>query len=366
MIRIGIIGIKGYKYIYSGFETFVRYLVKKSGNNYHYTLFSRAAYQRVIIKKARFISLPILTLRGKYLETFSYALSSFCYSLKQKIDLVLFLGLSSTPLIFLHKILGRKVLVNVDGLDWERKRWSIIGKLYLKICERLTCLFADIIICDSLSVLNYYKNKYKLKNLKLISYGAETIVRKPGIFLKRLHVEPREYFLFVGRIVPENSIDELIKAFKLVKSNFKCIILGASIYEDQYKNYLDSLVGKDKRIMFLGVLIGKKYQEICSNAFAYVETKSVGGAHPSLIEALSFGNFIIAKDLPFHKEVVNDAGIYYVKNHPVENLYAKMRVALHNPSKLTKFRALAKKRSRRFSWTTVIKDYEETFNKLIY
>ena len=134
MRNIGIIGIRGYRVVYSGFETFVRRLVDEPNKDHYYYLFSRSSHNRTLIKKSNFETVYIPTINNKYFGTICYAWLSDFSGITKKINVILNLGLANAFLIFIQRLFSRKVIVNVDGLDWQRKRWNSLGKLYLKMC----------------------------------------------------------------------------------------------------------------------------------------------------------------------------------------------------------------------------------------
>ncbi len=365
MKSIGIIGIRGYNVIYSGFETFVTYLTKKSSKGVYYYLFCRNSYQKRLYQKKNMSLILVPSIKNKYIETPFYSLLSNLYSLVKKTDIILYLGLSNSPFVLIQKIAGRKIIVNVDGLDWERKRWNILGKLYLRFCELLTVLFADIIISDSLTIYRRYKKKYSYKRIVFIPYGAEVKIRKPGKVLKKYGLKSNEYFHFVGRLTPENSVEDLILAMKKVKTDFKCVIVGDSIYEDLYKGQLLDLAKNDNRIIFTGFLKGKDYEEICSNSALYIESKEVGGIHPSLLEAMAFGNNIIAKDIIPLRDVLENTSLYYTNGSKDKNLAKMLSYFLKNRRKFVSNPHVTKNLiKRKFNWNKVIKAYEELFYTL--
>lgn len=360
--RIGIIGTRGFGVIYSGFETLVSQLVKESADNYFYVLFSREGYKgkRVDTSNARNIILP--TLKNKYFETPLYAFISTVYSLFLPLDTVLYLSVANTPFLLMQKLRKRKIIVNVDGFDWKRTRWSFIGRAYLKLFEAICVKTADIIIADSKSVYNYYKKTHQLNNIVHITYGANVTIRKPGTTLKRYKLKKNNYFLFVGRFVPENMVEEVIIAFRKLETDHKLVIVGDAFFENNYKKKIINLSNSDKRVILTGILEGKDYEEICSNAFCYVETKTVGGVHTSLLEAMAFGNCIIAKNLPEHREALSNTALYYKVNNPVQSLRQKMRYVIFNRDKRNQLANSARRRvNEKYQWKNIVNEYENLF-----
>lgn len=362
-MNIGIIGIRGYKSVYSGFETLVTNLVEKSSKKNFYYIFSRQSYKKREESGRIFEELTLFTLKNKYLETPSYAIISTIRSLFLPVDTVLYLSVANTPVIWLQKLKRRKVIVNVDGLDWKRERWNFFGKLYLKTCELIMVRFSDILIADSKYVYEYYTKQYPKKKIIHITYGAgvqKTISSKKT--MKKFGLEANRYFLFVGRYTPENKIDDLLLAFIKLKTDYKCVVVGDSFFEKKYKTYLQNIAKNDKRIVFAGFLKRDSYEEILKNCYCYIETKSVGGVHLSLLEAMAFGKCVIARNLPEHKEALSKTGLYFGTDEPVENLTIQMGKILNKRSLVKKLGKLAEGRVEKvYSWDKVIKQYQELF-----
>jgi glycosyltransferase involved in cell wall biosynthesis len=367
MTNIGVIGLRGYGVIYSGYETFIQFLVSRSNKkNLYFHLFCRLKYknQSTYKKEGNFnlIYVPLTT--GKYFGTLIYNFAASLISLSKKIDIILYLGTANVPFIIIQKIFGRKTIVNTAGIDWNKKRWSIFGKWYLIFCERMTVAFADVILCDSKTVLEYYRKTYSNRNLVYIPYGAEVTRRKAGSILKRFNLIKRKYIYTVGRLSPENCFEDILIAFRKVKTEFKCVVVGDSIYESEYKKYLQDLAKGDNRIVFTGFLKGKAYEEICSNAYAYVETKSIGGTHPSLLEAMAFRMPIIAKNIDENMEVVHDSALVYKKND-IKSLIEHLSFILNNRKEMMEKGLRAKKIVQKYyNWNSVVTKYEDLFNKI--
>ena len=191
-------------------------------------------------------------------------------------------------------------------------------------------------------------------------------VRKPGRILEKFKLKPYRYIHFVGRLTPENCVEDLILAFKSTHTNYKCVIIGDSVYEDRYKKYLKEIAQTDDRIIFTGFLKGTSYEEICSNSGLYVETKSAGGTHPSLLEAIAFGNFVIAKDKGEIQEVLK-ANFWLYSN---QSGYKSLRSYLKKYFKQKVINCSIHKRIRtinhkhiiaNYKWQNIMDDYENLF-----
>jgi len=362
--HIGVIGLRGYPSLYSGFETFIAELMNgKSRCNFSYNLYCRAKFQSKIISNDNLTTISIHTPNHKYFDAIFYALKASLQSVMIGDQAILFLGIANTFFIFLNKLFGQKIIVNVDGLDWERERWNLFGKLYLKCYEKIVVKLADIIICDSKRITKYYRNKYGLRNVIYIPYGANVKERNNTALLKRFNISAKKYVHFTGRLTPENGVDELIKAFKKLNTKHKCVIIGDSVNEERYKKHLFNLVASDKRFVFTGFLQKRDYEIISSNSLAYVETKKVGGTHPSLLEAMAFKLPILSKKIIYHSEVLGDNAYYFSNVTELQLLLQKL--ISKQLSFSMKIKRNTRSLDREYSWKKVIPQYEKLFYRLL-
>ena len=193
----------------------------------------------------------------------------------------------------IHK-LGGKVYVNPDGHEWMRAKWSKPVREYWKISEKLMIKHADLVICDSKNIELYIQNTYKRynPNTTYIAYGAET---KKSIlsdesselvnWYNKNKIKKKEYYLVVGRLVPENNFETIIREFMKSESQKDLVIISTK--NDSLLNELDSAYGfsKDSRIKFVGTVYNQELlKKIRENAYGYVHGHSVGGTNPSLLE----------------------------------------------------------------------------------
>ncbi len=360
--KVAIIGFRGLSTIYSGFETLVRALIKHSNKKNYYYLFVRRGYDTYKKKSNLFKKIYIPCLKNKYFETPIYSFLSSLFCMFLKLDTVLILSTANCGVIWLLKLKKIKIVVNVDGLDWERKRWSVLGKLYLKYCKTMVLLCANEIITDSREVYRYYRSNNFYGRFHHITYGANLKFVSDKNTLKHYGISKNKYFVTVGRFVPENSLEDLIIAYKKLKTTIKCVIVGDSFYEDSYKRYLFDLAKANKNIIFTGFLKGDKYITVLGNAFCYVETKSIGGVHPSLLEAMSLGNCIIAIHSPCNIEVLGKNGIYYYNNNSKNGLAKRMLRLINNKNiKRGNRMSVDSIIQLKYSWDDVVKRYESLY-----
>ncbi len=223
----------------------------------------------------------------------------------------------------IHK-LGGKVLVNPDGHEWMRAKWSAPIRKYWKISEQLMVKNSDLLICDSKNIEKYIQESYVKYNPKttFIAYGAET--RKSTLenddklltsWYQSKELNPKEYYLVVGRFVPENNYETMIREF--MKSGTKKDFAIITNVNDKFLDELEERLHfrSDKRIKFVGTVYNQELlMKIRENAYAYFHGHEVGGTNPSLLEALGSTNLNLLLDVGFNREVAEDGALYWSKN----------------------------------------------------
>ncbi len=270
----------------------------------------------------------------------------------------------------IHK-LGGKLYINPDGHEWMRAKWSAPVRKYWKISEQLMTKHCDLLICDSKNIEKYIHDEYGKYNPKttFIAYGAET--RKSKLanddqklisWYKEKGLSPKSYYLVVGRFVPENNYETMIREF--MKSHSKrdfALITNVSdkfLEELKEKTHFD----QDPRIKFVGTVYDKELlMKIRENAYGYFHGHEVGGTNPSLLEALGSTDLNLLLDVGFNREVAEDAALYW--NKQPGNLASLIDQADNmNAGEITE---LGEKSSQRvveaYSWQHIADEYNRLF-----
>lgn len=270
----------------------------------------------------------------------------------------------------IHK-LGGKLYINPDGHEWMRAKWSAPVRKYWKISEQLMTKHCDLLICDSKNIEKYIHDEYGKYNPKttFIAYGAETRKSKltdddPKLtaWYKEKGLSPKSYYLVVGRFVPENNYETMIREF--TKSHSKrdfALITNVSdkfLEELKEKTHFD----QDPRIKFVGTVYDKELlMKIRENAYGYFHGHEVGGTNPSLLEALGSTDLNLLLDVGFNREVAEDAALYW--NKQPGNLALLIDQADNmNAGEITE---LGEKSSQRvveaYSWQHIADEYKQLF-----
>lgn len=271
----------------------------------------------------------------------------------------------------IHK-LGGKLYINPDGHEWMRAKWSAPVRKYWKISEQLMAKHCDLLICDSKNIEDYIHDEYGKYNPKttFISYGAETRKSKladddPKLiaWYKEKGLSPKSYYLVVGRFVPENNYETMIREF--MKSHSKrdfALITNVSdkfLEELKEKTHFD----QDSRIKFVGTVYDKELlMKIRENAYGYFHGHEVGGTNPSLLEALGSTDLNLLLDVGFNREVAEDSALYWTKQSG--NLASLIDWA--DGMNADEISELGKKASLRiveaYSWQHIADEYESRFS----
>jgi glycosyltransferase involved in cell wall biosynthesis len=311
----------------------------------------------------RLIQLP--TIKNKYLDTIIHSFLSSIHSLFQGYDVCLYFIAGNSPVTWIPRIAGSKTILNVDGLDWKREKWPWFAKKYIQFAEYLATVLPNTFLTDSRVVQSYYQEKYN-HNPLFIPYGSEVENKPAGEILKKYGLESGNYFLFVGRLVPENYVHHLVQAFKQIDTQMKCVIVGDAPYVEEYKEELFELAEEDPRILFTGYVFGDGYYELGSNAYIFVETSGVGGTHPAIVEAMAFGNCVIVNDTPENLETISDAGFSYDGKNGVSSLQHRLEDLISDPNLVNEYRIKARLRAQDcYSWDAVTDEYEQLFREAL-
>lgn len=268
------------------------------------------------------------------------------------------------------KALGGTLMVNPDGHEWLRAKWSLPVRKYWKYSERLMVKHADLLICDSKNIEKYIHKDYNRYQPKTtyIAYGTDitksqltSLDEKVRSWYDKKNVRENEYYLVVGRFVPENNYEAMIRGFMRSHSK-KDFVLITNVEQNKFYEKLRQETGfdKDSRIKFVGTVYDQELLKyIREHAFAYLHGHEVGGTNPSLLEALSSTKLNLLLDVGFNREVGADGAIYWDKEQLAQIIE---EIELLDEKAISE---LDKKSSERiaaaFTWQKIVADYEEIF-----
>ena len=311
-MKLAILGTRGIPAQYGGFETFAEELaVRLVQHGVDVTVFCelQAQHQVAEYKGVKLCYVPVFQLGP--LTTIIFDLLCL-WRARKKFNVVYMLGYGASLFCFLPRIWGKKVWVNMDGVEWARSKWSWQAKLWLKIMEAVAMWTPSRIVADAEAILKHLENRYShLPPSTFIPYGAKVIDIPPlESILDEWNLQSKSYLLVVCRLEPENHLLEIIQGYRASAVVMPLIILGNHLATTPYVN---SLLGYSSvNIRFLGTVYDHdKLLALRYHSYAYLHGHSVGGTNPSLLEAMGCGNRIVAHDNQFNREVAGATALYF-------------------------------------------------------
>ena len=268
--------------------------------------------------------------------------------------------------------LGGSYFINPDGHEWKRAKWPLPVRKYWKVSERGMIKHADLVIADNRKIEEYILDEYASfkPRTTFIAYGTDIIPttlkssdESVRLWYQKHDISENSYYLIVGRFVPENNYETMIREFMISDSDKDLVIVTNVEKNKLYQNLLQKTkFDQDKRIKFVGTVYDQPLlRYIRENAYAYLHGHEVGGTNPSLLEALSSTQLNLLVDVGFNRDVAHDSALYWQKST------GELSDAINRADKLTLEKLkqneyLAKQIiMNEYTWNSIITKYEELF-----
>ena len=382
IVHVFVVGSKGIPAMYGGFETFVEKLTQ-----YRQSTAIRYHVARMAEDKTRFIyndavcfdvKVPYIgPARAVYCDLAAlHHCIRYC-KMHPQIRNPVFYVLACRIGPFIGQIrrqihaLGGVLYVNPDGHEWKRTKWSPSIRRYWKLSEGLMVRSADLLICDSKNIEKYIRGTYRRSNPKteFIAYGSEIEASPladdaPAFvdWLREKNLTAGRYYLIVGRFVPENNFETMIREFMRSDTDKDLAII--TTMDGRFYNRLEETLhfSRDPRIKFVGTVYDQPLlRKIREKAYAYFHGHEVGGTNPSLLEALGATDLNLLLDVGFNREVARKAALYWTKEEG--DLAALIAHADQMPAQeIRKMGGAARNRVRKaYSWPYIVSRYEDLF-----
>jgi N-acetylglucosaminyldiphosphoundecaprenol N-acetyl-beta-D-mannosaminyltransferase len=362
---IAFLGSRGVPARYSGFEVVVEELGKRlAARGHDITVYNRLPHfgaPQPVWEGMRIIGLP--TIPTKSLDTIVHTTLSMLDAMWRRYDIIYLCGVGNAILGRLARAAGMKVIINVDGADFSRRKWRGFARSWLKRSERWATESADCIIADNTTIVDRYEREYGVRPEHL-SYGL-TVRDEPvrGGELERWGLQPDGYFLYVARLTPENEAELLLRAHRAARDPLPLVLVGADPYEHAYRRRLEKLAGG--RVIFTGLRFGDAYVELSQNARAFIMPATIEATRLVLLDQLGMGKAIIYHDCAATREVLGDAGIPFGPEDPVASLAAQLDRAKEHPEECAAAAQRARRRAEHFRWENVLDRYERIFRRIL-
>lgn len=360
-MRIALLGTRGVPARYGGFETCAEEIGKRLAAKGHDVV----AYCRKSLypeKTNEYCGMKLVylpALKWKVLETLSHTFLSILNAARKRVDIYLVFNVANSPLLFLLLLFKRRAILNVDGFEWWRSKWSCLGRKYFKFSAWLASKLSCELVADSRKIKKYYEIKYGRK-LHYIAYGADLQSSRTPALLSRYGLDTQGYFLQITRFEPENNPLLSLQAFQRLNTEKKFVLVGGSNYKTRYSSEIQSI--NDPRIKILGFIYDPDIlRELLCNCLAYVHGNEVGGTNPALLNAMGSGCFVLARDVPFNREVLQDGGLYFEKN--ANDLREKLVWVLHHSGEAKDLAERGRQIIKaNYDWDAVVSEYEKLFH----
>ncbi len=377
MIHVFIAASKGIPARYGGFETFVENLTAGKVSQdimYHVSCMNNDEKHFTHNGADCFnVRVPLPGAPGRILHVSRVLrqVEQWCRENPGEKVIVYILGCRIGPLLIpharmLHK-LGAKILCNPDGLEWKRDKWNAAAKRFLRYCEGCLVKNSDMAVCDSRNIESYIRQTYgsKVKDTTFIAYGAD--VKRSQCTEEKLlswydkhGITRGQYYLIIGRFVPENNYATMIREFMASGTNRELVIIS-NVEKNSFYEQLAQQTGfeKDKRIKFVGTEYDTELvKKIREEAWGYLHGHEVGGTNPSLLEALASTKINLLLDVGFNKEVGEDTALYWTKE---EGSLARLleRADALTEDEIAELDARSTKRvTEAYAWKDICAQYE--------
>ena len=380
MKHVFIIGSRGLPAKYGGFETFVQQLVSHQESEeiqYHVACLSDTIHHQ----HSTYLGADCFTINPPKLgpaRVIAYDMMAITYALKiikkQQIERPIFYILGNTiggfivPFAKMIHSVGGTLFVNPDGLEWKRAKWAKPVQRYLKFSEKMMVRYADLIVADNEGIEDYLQSEYSATNTTFIAYGTDltptTLTNeseKVRHYFEKWKIKEKEYFLIVGRFVPENNYVTAIKEFMVSMTKRDLVIVAnheGSAYFQQLKQETD--FASDPRIKFVGTVYDQELLKyLRQECRAYIHGHEVGGTNPGLLEALAQTNENLVLGVDFNKKVALQAAHYWSKDGG--NL-ARLIDQIDGQAESIELGKAAKKHMQEaYTWEKIAREYEELF-----
>ena len=355
MKKVAIIGIQGVPANYGGFETLVENIIGDyRSEGLEYTIYCSSTDMPERLQQHKGAKLKYIPLRANGAQSVFYDIMAMLRSIVGY-DTILVLGVSGCIFLPILRLLSRaKIVVNIDGLEHRRDKWTSHIRKFLLFSEIMAVKFAHTIIADNKGIADYVKQRYN-KEAELITYGGDHVMttvpeKRQEEILKSYNLEKHSYSISVCRIEPENNCHITLDAFS--KSNKRLIFIG-NWKKSEYGRQLKEKYSSCKNLTLLDSIYDLEIlYSLRTNAEAYIHGHSAGGTNPSLVEAMFFGRPILAYNVVYNCETTHHKAYYWSNSEELQQLLQQKELTGEATKKIAE---------RHYTWEKITKEYEELY-----
>jgi glycosyltransferase involved in cell wall biosynthesis len=365
-MNIAIIGSRGYPYIYSGYETLVAELAPRLIKRGHtVTVYCHRGLFKRYPESVNGVRLRYMfSVKSKILSQFTNSFLSTLDAVFRNYNVILYVNSANGPFGILTRFARKRTAINVDGLEWLRPKWKGLGAKYFYLASKMATKHFNAVVTDSDRMAEIYQKEFSASST-VIAYGADIACSRRPELLDTYGLSPNEYYLVVGRMIPDNNAALITDGFLQTGTKRKLVIVGDVPYKDAYADALRQM--KDPRIVFTGYIRDQEVlRELYCNSYAYIHGHEFGGTNPTLLLALACGCCVLALDTVFNREVLDngDYGLFFAKQK--ENVSALIKSIDQDDTNVKAFRVKAGERIvDRYTWDKIAEQYENLFKSIV-
>lgn len=311
-LTIAMVGTRGVPAAYGGFETAVeevgRRLVDRGHDVVVYTRGSETREKEYL--GMRVVHLPAVPV--KQVETLSHTgLSTLHLMTRRAPDAAFVFNAANSPFLPLLRLRRVPTALHMDGLEWRRSKWGARGKAYYRWAEQFGVRTADALIADAPGIADYYSHQFQVPT-EMIRYGAPILESVAAGRIEELGLTPEGFHVVVARFEPENHVLEIVEGYRRSTSTRPLVVVGSAPYSSEYTQRIQQAARGDDRIRLIGGVYDQELLDaLYFHAVTYAHGHSVGGTNPSLLRAMGAGTAVIAYDVGFNHEVLDDQGWFF-------------------------------------------------------
>lgn len=364
-MKIAMIGHKHVPSRAGGIEVAVEALaVRMAAQGHHVTLYNRGRHPQVhnqIYKGIHIRSVPVIEKQG--LSAVTGSVFATLRALFGRYDCIHFHAEGIAAMAFLPHLLGIPTVVTIHGLDWQRSKWGRFASWYLKLGEKTAVRCADEIIVLSQAMKQYFLDTYGRETVYIPNGMTAPAAREASLITEKWGLRRDQYILYLGRLVPEKGLENLIRSFRQVDTHRKLVIAGSPLDMPEHFDQLREAARGDDRILFMGFVQGNVLKELYSNCYIYCLPSRLEGMPISLLEALSFGNCCLCSDIPECTEVLGDCGFHF-QSGSAADLRTHLQMLCDHPELVEHSRQQVRKTFTHHTWDEVTEETLAVYRRI--
>jgi len=363
ILRVAFIGGRGVISKYSGIETYYEEVGKRlAGMGHEVTAYCRSYFTPAVGEHNGMSVVRLPAIRSKHLETLVHTFLSTWHVLFEPCDVVHYHALGPALFSFIPRLVGKKTVVTVQGLDWQRKKWGVIASMVLRIGERAAVRLPTSTMVVSRTLQRYFWETHRAETSYVPNGGLMREQRRPNKILA-WGLEPGKYILFLGRFSPEKGCHRLVEAYERLDTNLKLVMAGASSYCDDYSRELRTHASE--RVKILDWVSGEVLDELVTNAAVFVLPSDMEGLSLALLDAMGAGVCVLASDIPENREAMEGARFTF-RRGDVADLADRLQFLIANPAVREAAGVAAKRRIRdEYDWGDIAAEIEREYFELM-